>query len=179
MCFHDEKIALSGAHGGKVFYFFHAEDFHIFKGGCLLIFHHFLKIDADLHRTVRAVAAPWRCLCCLHLRHHLPLVALGDCGDLNAHICLVDGAYIVQFAAEFFHNIMNIAGKVGRCSRSFPSAFGHQPFRAGKMMQGNKRFHTVFFAAGDDVVVMCDGPCIKHAFLRLDARPFDRKTIGV
>ena len=176
MSFHDKKVSLSGTHGSEVFYFFYAEYFEVLSGGSFLAFHHFLEVDTNLNASVGTVTAG---LCSLHLCHHLAFVTLCDGCDLNAHIGFVDRTYVMKFTSKLLDNEMHIVCKVRRGCLCFPSAFAHEPFWAGKMVKGDKRFHSIFFTACNDITVVLHFIQVKRTFFRFDPCPFNGKAIGI
>ena len=104
---------------------------------------------------------------------------LGDRRQLQAHVGLIDGADIVQLTAQLLHHIADIALEIFDRGFCLPAALGNQPFGAGEVQQRHNGFHAVRLAAGNDLAVMLDFGRVELALLRLDARPFDRKAVGV
>jgi len=85
----------------------------------------------------------------------------------------------MKLTSEFADNETDIMRKVLRGGGSLPAAFAYQPFRAGKVVECNKWFYAIFFTAGNHCFVMVHSLAVKVSFLRLDARPFNRKAVRV
>ena len=105
--------------------------------------------------------------------------APGDGRQLQPHIRLIDGADVLQAAAQFPCDIRGIAAEVFHGAFRFPAAFPDEPHRAGEMHQRYDGLYAVFPAAADHVAVVLRLRPVKAAFFRLDARPLDGKAVGV
>ena len=172
---HDQQIPFGGALADKDFGLGITKDAGIFRGSKFHILHHLLEIHAHLHGAFGGFARGRSGLGRL-LGHQAE--PLGDGRQLQPHIGLVDGADIVQLAAQVLHYIADIPPEILHGGLGFPAALGNQPFGAGKMQQSDHRLHPVGFAAGNNLAIMLYFGVIKLAFLRLDARPLHGKAVG-
>ena len=168
---HDQLVPVGGAGTGETLRFGHTEYLHGLLGNGFLVRHHFFHVQAHLDAAVDLTFGG--------LRHHLLPIPFGDGSHLHAHIGFIDGADVVQLAAQTLHEKTDIAGKIGGSGLSLPAALGNQPHRAGEVVQRHHRLQPVCLAAGDDLAVMLHLGFVKAALLRLNARPFDGKAVGV
>ena len=172
----NQQIPLRRALADKDFRLRGAEHGGVFGGGVLHVFHHLLEVHTHLHAALGGFARVGGSLGSLLCHQAEPL---GDCRQLQAHICLIDGANIRKLAAQLPHHIAGIALEVFDRGFCFPAALGNQPLGAGEVQQRHNGFHAVCLAAGNDLAVMLDFGGVKLALLRLDARPLNGKAIGV
>ena len=153
-----------------------AEHGGVFGGGVLHIFHHLLEVHTHLHAALGGFACTGSSLGGLLCHQAEPL---GDRRQLQAHVGLIDGADVVQLTTQLLHHIADIALEVFDRGFCLPAALGNQPFGAGEVQQRRNRFNAVRLAASNDLAVMLDFGRVELALLRLDARPFDGKAVGV
>lgn len=173
---HDELVSAWGAGVGEALRLGNAKYLHAFFGDGLLVFHHFLHVQAHLDVFVDVGAA---CLGFLELGHHLLAIPFGYGGDLDAHVGLVDGADVGQVGAELCDDVADVLSKVVGSGFGFPTAFANQPDRGGKMHQCHDGLDAVFEAAGDDVAVVLDLVFVEVALFGFNSGPLDGKAVGV
>ena len=173
---HHQQITFRGALADKDLRLGCAEHLCILHGSILHVFHHLLEVHAHLHRALGRLSGRCGILGSPFCHQTEPL---GDRGQLQAHIGLVDGADIAQLAAQLFHHIGHITFKILYGAFGFPAALADEPFRAGKVQQGDDGFYAMRFAAGDHLAVMLDSFRVELSFLRLYPCPLDRKAVGV
>ena len=127
---HHQQIAFRGALADKDLRLGCAERLCILHGGILHVFHHLLEVHAHLHRALGRLPGSCGIFGGLFCHQTEPL---GDSGQLQAHISLVDGADIAQLAAQLLHDIGCIVLKVLYGGLCFPAALADEPLGAGKV----------------------------------------------
>ena len=172
----NQQITLRRALADENFRLWCTEHGGVFGGNILHVLHHLLEVHTHLHAALCGFARVGGGLGGLLCHQAEPL---GDGRQLQAHICFVDGADVRKLAAQLPHHIADIALEVFDSGFRFPAALGDQPLGAGEVQQRHNRLDPVCLAAGNDLAVMLDLGGVELTLLRLDARPFDGKAVGV
>ena len=166
-----QNVALRSAGGDEDLGLGRAEHLGVLHGSVLHVLHHFLEVHAHLDGALGALG-----LGRLLGHQHIPL---GDGGQLQAHVGLIDGADIAQLAAQFFRYISGVAAEVFDGALRLPAALADEPRRGGEVVEGDDGLYAICLAAGDDLAVMLDLRLVKLALLRLDAGPLNGEAVGV